>query len=412
MTATRDPDRIIRAWLDLMPDEVPERTVDAVLKAADSTPQARRWIAGTWRPANMTRLALASAAAIVVATGLILFAPRAVGPGVSPSSSLPAPSASIGSSPTPGASTASTPVAAALRTSWIAEADAIPALGAPGPTIGFVVNTAGNGLSIRASGGVLSALRSTATSPAADLMRLTLDRAASGCATGDVGTYRWTATPDGLRLTLAALDDACAVRQQALERTWLRSHVGSSSGGAGIVAAFDPAFLMTLPVDGWQATTYADVIELSSPLLYIYAGKDPQGFTAPCTAGGGDNLAIEPGLDAFEAYVRSIPTLTVRASEGTVGGYPARHLDITSTPTAACPRGTPIIQWRAKAEPGTLNWLLSSGDPDSMDLVALPDATILLQLIPQTETTVDTDSVVDSIRFVESLSDVASPAPS
>ena len=39
MTESRNPDRLIRAWLDLMPDEAPDRVVSAVLQAVEATPQ-------------------------------------------------------------------------------------------------------------------------------------------------------------------------------------------------------------------------------------------------------------------------------------------------------------------------------------------------------------------------------------
>ena len=70
MTANDDFDRISRAWLDLMPDEAPDRAVDAVLRAVATTPQVRRWRPASWRPLPMNRLPFAFAAvAIAVAIG-------------------------------------------------------------------------------------------------------------------------------------------------------------------------------------------------------------------------------------------------------------------------------------------------------------------------------------------------------
>ena len=42
MTGERDFDRLAQAWLELGPDEAPDRVVAAVLQAAQTTPQARR----------------------------------------------------------------------------------------------------------------------------------------------------------------------------------------------------------------------------------------------------------------------------------------------------------------------------------------------------------------------------------
>ena len=74
MTTSRDPDRVVRAWLDLMPSEAPDRAIDAVLQTVETTPQVRspwRWL--PWRPTPMNRIPLAiAAAAVVVIAGAAL----------------------------------------------------------------------------------------------------------------------------------------------------------------------------------------------------------------------------------------------------------------------------------------------------------------------------------------------------
>lgn len=415
MTAKRDFDAVARAWLDLMPDEAPDRVIESVMQAVDAAPQVRHRRIGGWRLDHMNRLALASAAAVIVAAGLFFVAPRTSGPGAAPTPSAtatPSPTASPIGSPTES----SAPAAAAegLRTTWVADAAQITGLSEPsGPpaNLAFVVNASGSGAWIKASERNPTALRSTASSTGADVITLTLERAGAGCAAGDLGRYRWTVSADGLVLTVAALEETCALRKQALERRWVRSHMGASAGGPGVIDVFDPAFQVTLPAASWQAFTYEDVMETQSDDLILYAGKDPQGFTEPCAPGGGERLAIAPGIEAFEAYLRSFPTFTVKARDQTVGGFPSRHFDITSSPTAECPKGRRMAEWRANAEPGDWFWFLSSGDPDSMDVIALPDATILLQLIPPNGATVDTQAILDSIQFVDSVSEVGSPAP-
>ena len=67
MNATRDPDRLLRAWLDLMPDEAPDRAIAAVLQATETARQARALPrVGRWR-IPMNRLALVATAAVVIA---------------------------------------------------------------------------------------------------------------------------------------------------------------------------------------------------------------------------------------------------------------------------------------------------------------------------------------------------------
>jgi Tol biopolymer transport system component len=55
MTATRDPDRLLRAWLDLMPDEAPDRAIAAVLQQTAHTAQRPRWtFPERWLPMDTT----------------------------------------------------------------------------------------------------------------------------------------------------------------------------------------------------------------------------------------------------------------------------------------------------------------------------------------------------------------------
>jgi len=105
MTRTRDFDGLARAWLELMPDEAPDRVVADVLKAVDSTPQVRRPVGAPFRRSfqmNRSSLVAAAAAALIVAyLGLSLVAGR---PGPTTEASIPpslGPQQSLGSAPSP-----------------------------------------------------------------------------------------------------------------------------------------------------------------------------------------------------------------------------------------------------------------------------------------------------------------------
>ena len=73
MTTDHDFDRLARAWLDLGPDEAPDRVIATVLQAAETMPQVRRPIRWpVWRDFDMTRLpifAVTAAAVLVVLVG-------------------------------------------------------------------------------------------------------------------------------------------------------------------------------------------------------------------------------------------------------------------------------------------------------------------------------------------------------
>jgi len=96
MTAQRDPDRLIRAFLAEGQTELPDRAFDAVRDSIDHTRQ--RVVIGPWREPRMNsfaRIALAAAAVVVVAAVGINLLPRSGG---------------FGAAPTPSPSPTSTPI--------------------------------------------------------------------------------------------------------------------------------------------------------------------------------------------------------------------------------------------------------------------------------------------------------------
>ena len=113
MSNERDFDRLARAWLELGPNEAPDRVVAAVLQAAETTPQVRRpFRLPIWRSFAMNRIGQALGAvavlAIVVIGGALLLTPRnqpnVGGPAASSLDVAPTPSA-----PTAAASPSATP---------------------------------------------------------------------------------------------------------------------------------------------------------------------------------------------------------------------------------------------------------------------------------------------------------------
>jgi hypothetical protein len=95
MTAPRDPDRLIRAFLGEGQTELPDRTYDAVRSEIDRTHQ--RVVIGPWRAphmSNFARIAIMAAAVLAVAVlGVNLVRPGMLNPIGAPSPS-PSPTAS------------------------------------------------------------------------------------------------------------------------------------------------------------------------------------------------------------------------------------------------------------------------------------------------------------------------------
>lgn len=123
MTARRDPDRLIQAYLEEGQTELPDRAYDAVRYEIDHTRQ--RAVFGPWRVPNMSnigRFAMAAAAVLLVAVVGIYLLPKGGGvggPAVSPTqapTAAPSPTAvpTLAPSPSPTAAAVKLPVNGAL----------------------------------------------------------------------------------------------------------------------------------------------------------------------------------------------------------------------------------------------------------------------------------------------------------
>ena len=212
MTDERNFDRLARAWLDLMPDEAPDRTIAAVLQAVETAPQARppfRWL--TRRFPNMNRLSMvaALAAATVLAIGGGLWLTRSDGTDPGRPSPSPAPSASPSSALSPEE----------LRYTWLGEVVEAPGLPVGRDRSFLHIEPLTVELIIAQPDFLLSDI--TAGDPG--VLRVVSRNETGGCTQGDVGLYDWTLSPKGTKLQLAATEDACAARRAAFEGEWERS---------------------------------------------------------------------------------------------------------------------------------------------------------------------------------------------
>jgi len=172
MTTDRDFDRIARAWLDLMPNEAPDRAVEAVLRAVETTSQQRSVrLVGQWR-SPMHRLILVAAAAMLGATlvggALFLAGSR------QPDSTAPTPSA-LESPP----AAESGPAEDALRADWLATSSGHPMLGNGSGPVSMSVSPTGADISAT-NFGPGHGYASTIAQTSANELELTLDRQAGG----------------------------------------------------------------------------------------------------------------------------------------------------------------------------------------------------------------------------------------
>lgn len=118
MTAPRDPDRLIRAFLDEGPANLSDRIVERTLGEIHRS--HRRAVLGPWRSLPMSRATLAALAAVLVIGAVAIFATRATTPVGNLASPRPNASGLVASSATPAGPTPSASAAPASPSPTIA----------------------------------------------------------------------------------------------------------------------------------------------------------------------------------------------------------------------------------------------------------------------------------------------------
>ena len=380
MTAEHDLDRITRAWLDLMPDEAPDRVIDAVLTAVESVPQQRRLrLAGPPRSITMNRYLLIAATAVIgvaLLGGAALLAGGNVGP--NPTQALPSAPAMTTAPSIAAASSAAATVPDALKYTWIGAPRELPDRGlATRASLEFGISGACFGGSA-GPGCLLASSRLDQVTP--DTLRFsTLER--TGCAVGDVGTYPWSISPAGTVLNIGRGTDDCALRAAAFQGTWYRKACVDPAGGclgdleAGTyasqfitpklapTASWLPAYgaiQYTVP-DGW-ANSIDYPMELALTPSADYAGytadgpsngvwheihvfADPTAVRQDAACSFSPDTSVPRTADGIASWLAALPSVTVTytAPPSTLDGHHARVLDlaVNAGGTDVCP-GDPV----------------------------------------------------------------------
>jgi hypothetical protein len=248
MTANTDLDGKLRAWLDLMPDEAPDRVVSAVLQVVEATPQPRpAFRRPTWRLSPMNRAFVAAAAAIafVIAGATLLLRPPnqpAAGSSEMPSIASPAvaPSA-VGLAPVPDS----------IAGVWMGSHRAVVADGA-----GIALRFSGDAVTIAQSNSMSRPVVVGQAALGLD-QRLQIRANVGQCTDASFGLYHWELSPSGRVLTVSAANDPCGDRQDALAGTYWR--MGCHDTGTGCLGDLDAATYasqyitpLAAPGDAWQ----------------------------------------------------------------------------------------------------------------------------------------------------------------
>ena len=358
MTDDRTFDRLTRAWLDLMPDEAPDRTVQAVLQAVETVPQVRPWRRLPWRSTPMNRAILAiGTTAVIVAAGALYFGRSSSSPDVGPS---PLPTVSATPSGVSG------PLPTELQSRWF------------GGHRDFVQLDKGSTLLFTAGDFVMNEsnewdttrfLSSSATAVGDGQLRLELTAIGSGCEAGDVGTYSWSLSPSGRTLTVTPDSDDCAARLSAVPGVWWLAGcpnelcLGELDAGTYqsqyFVPRLDPGatwepdfggLMYTVP-EGWaNSNDGPDSFELvpaaemppvaeSDRLRNIGVFRQPSAMTQDRPCSDEDEPGVGRTVDDLVAWLQTVPGLnTTEPTPISIGGRDGQLLDIERDPawTATC----------------------------------------------------------------------------
>jgi hypothetical protein len=396
MTTDRNADRIIGAWLDLMPDEAPDRAIEAILSDVETTRQARSSFARPdWRNPRMTRLLLVAAAA---ALGVALLGAALLVGGRPYDAPAPTTSPDPTLAPTAGATSPSPSVAAhppldrELRASWVADDPGSEQLGTGAGPVGLRIDSTGTLIETDNFGGAGNA--SSMAGQEAETFVVTLRAAIGDCREGDEGTYRWSLSSDRSQLTLSAIEEPCAARRIELERLWFRSLLSDTATGAGVIDTMDPPLFIALPDDNYSSRTLDDFAEVDSSSLGLMVFKNLQGFSEPC--GPQTRYPYTPGADALVAYFRQNDAFKIlKEEELEVDGHRAIHLVTQASANyAPCP-GQELLMYTPKA--CDCHFVAGPGLVDDFYLVEVGEDTFMFELSPYNEAT--DRPIIDSIRI-------------
>ena len=416
MTDERNFDRLARAWLDLMPDEAPDRTIAAVLQAVETAPQVRRpWRRLHVRSPNMNRLliAAASAAAIVLAVGGGLLFTRSNeaavgGPSLSPS---------VSASPS-AASPSAAVVPDELLHPWLGQVADAPGLptGRDRSILQFGPST------VELASTPAGLLRSDIVSADGNFLELVVRNETADCSAGDVGRYAWSVSPGGSQLQMTrASNDECDARRVAFEGSWQRAAcrdpnnlcLGDLEAGTYKSQFIGPrldegepwtanfgAITYTVP-DGWSNTAdYPDNYVLMRSDDYATASEPRDGtkdiieiYTRPGIAL--QDAECEPlvrpeagfSIEELVTHVKQHPGLTSGMPRDiAIDGHAGKMVDVSIDPswTGGCPGDTERVvlvfteRGRDMTTSGLEQWAVWKTDKTRLILLDLGDDDVVL----------------------------------
>jgi hypothetical protein len=395
------------AFADLADERTPDYFVDILGRTARSRQRPAWAFPGRWfptMPAITSRPAMTIVAIAVVAFlgGAFVLSRSDQSAGNPSTSPRPSPSASPYPSPLP--------LPSALVGGWLAPRRDSPIAQGLASTIYFGSldgNPGAPDFAIDGPGGTNAPANVQEIGPG--VLELTATGALGGCTVGDVGHYRWSTSGDGTWLTMARIDDACAVRSALVPGAWVRSGSHDNHGGSLVSTRFEPFFSFTLPAGTWIGGGGNGVITADSGDATFKVWQDPDGFNDFCDHTKGTQV-LERGIDPFLAFLRgpSSGLNVTNERETTIDGHRAVIVDIAGKDVAKPCWTNPdngetnmILQWSQHADPGW-NWATDVGGSSwPIAITEVGGHTLVFEDIKGANTF--DQSVLDSVRFLDAL---------
>ncbi len=445
MTNERDFERLARAWLELSPNEAPDRTIEAVLRAIETTPQVRRSLRWrSWRHTIMSRnlLFTGAAAVVLVALGAVLLLGRGSTPAVGTASPLPSPTHAPAqvSIPSPSAAGTGSPVPSQLQGRWMGGGRAI--LGFPSESGLSILFTGDNLVLTLANKGNQPVLSASASAVGSQGIETVSAGPAGQCTAGDIGRYDWSLTPDGRTLTLTAVSDPCATRLAALPGTWwLDGCKNAQTDCLGDLAAgtyesqyiaprvkpagaWNPVFgavTYTVPAGWANSSDWPTSFGLtpSSDYAQVAAGGDegsrsivlvtqPAAFRSSKSSACG--LALDPAVprtvSAEIAAIQHAPGLIVTAPSAiTVGGHQGQWLDLRLNPTwkASCGGRGPEDDYLTGPGTGPAMYIVGTAQRQRVILLDLGSGDLIAIVVTTDTASEFSDFAAQAMPVIDSL---------
>jgi hypothetical protein len=235
---------------------------------------------------------------------------------------------------------------------------------------------------------------------------LRADAGGAGCKSGEVGTYRWNRSADGLFLSFELMGDECAARAAAIARTWVHSLSAVNDGGLGVVPT-TPWIRVAMPKLRLAASGGTDADDIHTfnagdPFKSLVVLTDPMGFEAPC-ATDRKPFAITPTVAGYEAYLRSLPGLKIHASTTTVDGIAGRRFEAVAAADPKCAGGEAGIFRSRVVSESEAQWTYTAGDRFSHWAIVRDGRLWVFSYDGDGVTVADGQVIIDSIKFMDNL---------